>query len=287
MNKFVLAAFLFFVFSLGFFSYETQALEISEYNITFSIAADASVKEDIAIRFAAPLIASELNYIVLGEISDLTISNGLQSIDYTLEKTGNEYNVKFSAPEGTEKLIISFIARDLVFAKDNVYSFFTDLKPPASKTVNIAAFLPKGFAIYRNVVYPEDYQLLSDGERIYLKWEFGNPEELMISFKFQNTHSDYSLLIMAIMGFALIVIVAYLVAHYRKKMKCEFERGFSEDERKVLFILSREKRTMQNKIEKELRFSRAKMTRLVKKLEAKGLVEKERVGRTNRLFYKK
>ena len=44
---------------------------------------------------------------------------------------------------------------------------------------------------------------------------------------------------------------------------------------------------MQNKIEKELHFSRAKMTRLVKKLEAKGLVEKERIGRTNRLFYRK
>ncbi len=70
-------------------------------------------------------------------------------------------------------------------------------------------------------------------------------------------------------------------------MKHEFERGFSEDERRLLLILAKEKRIMQNKVGKELKFSRAKMTRLVKKLEAKGLVEKERVGRTNRLFYKK
>jgi uncharacterized membrane protein len=52
-------------------------------------------------------------------------------------------------------------------------------------------------------------------------------------------------------------------------------------------VLLKEKIIMQNKLEKQLGFSRAKMTRVVKKLEAKGLIEKERVGRTNRLFIKK
>jgi uncharacterized membrane protein len=269
------------------FSQGALALEITEYGINFSIMADASVVEKVYMTFASPLNASTLNYMVLGEISDLKISSNGVNIDYTLEKSGNEYNVKFTVPEGTDRLMISFTAKDLVFTNENIYSFFTSLKPPLSEKVGITAFLPRGFAIYREVVYPEGYEILTDGERIYLKWEMQSPENIMLSFKFYNTNSDYSLFMMAVMGAAFIVIVAYLVGHYRKKMKCEFERGFSEDERKVLFILSREKRIMQNKIEKELQFSRAKMTRLVKKLEAKGLVEKERIGRTNRLFFKK
>jgi uncharacterized membrane protein len=272
---------------LLFTAHGAQALDISEYNVAFSIMPDTSVRENISMTFRQPLNTSSLNYVVLGEISDLTITDGERNIDYTLEKTGDQYNVRFSAPGGTRMLEITFTARDLVFAGGSVYSFSTELKPPSPDTVNVYAYLPEGFAIYRDVVYPEGYETLTNGKKIYLKWSLERPQNIMLSFKFYNTHSDYSLAIAAAMGIALIIVIAYLVGHYRKKMKCEFERGFSEDERKVLFILSREKRVMQNKIEKELHFSRAKMTRLVKKLEAKGLVEKERIGRTNRLFYRK
>lgn len=264
-----------------------NALEISDYNITFEIMPDTSVMETVSMAFASPLNASSLNYVVLGEISGLSVSDGVNSIGYTLEKSGNEYNVRFVAPEGTGRLVIKFTANDLVFSSESVYSFSTSLKPPEANSVSIKAFLPAGFAIYRDVVYPEAHETLSDGERIYIEWKPEGGVETLVSFKFYNTHSDYSLLITAIMGIALIAVVVYLVGYYRKKVRKEFERGFSEDERKVLLILSKNRTCMQKKLEKELKFSRAKMTRVVKKLEAKGLVEKERVGRTNRLFFKK
>ena len=272
---------------LALAAHAANALDISDYNITFEIMPDTSVRESVSMAFASPLNASSLNYAVFGEISDLSVSDGVNIIPYTLEKTGDEYNVRFAAPEGTERLLIKFTANDLVFSSDNVYSFSTSLKPPEARSVSIKAFLPAGFAVYRDVIYPETHETLSDGERIYVQWEREGGVETLVSLKFYNTNSDYSLIVMAVMGFALVVIVAYLVGHYRKRMKHEFERGFSEDERRVLLILSQEKRIMQNKVGKELHFSRAKMTRLVKKLEAKGLVEKERIGRTNRLFYKK
>ncbi|MFH1237429.1 MAG: MarR family transcriptional regulator, partial [Candidatus Aenigmatarchaeota archaeon] len=188
---------------------------------------------------------------------------------------------------GTRTLSINFVAHDLVFAGNGIYSFSTSLKPPVTSVMNMRAYLPEGFAVYRDVIYPEGYELLSDGRRIYLSWALENPQNVMLSFKFYGTGSDYSLAVGIIISIVFIAVVTYLIGHYRKKMKSEFERGFSEDERKVLLILSQEKRIMQRKVEKELHFSRAKMTRLVKKLEAKGLVEKERIGRTNRLFYKK
>jgi uncharacterized membrane protein len=277
----IILVFIFFVTS------SASALEISEYNVTFVIMPDTSVRENVSMAFRQPINASSLNYMVLGEISGLQVTDGERNIEYVLEKTDTQNNARFVVPEGTRRLEISFTAHDLVFRGENVYSFSAGLTPPASDSVNVYAYLPEGFAIYRNVIYPQGYETLTDGKIIYLKWAMEKPESIMVSFKFYNTNSDYSLAVTALMGIALVVVVAYLVGHYRKKMKSEFERGFSEDERKVLFILSREKRVMQNKIEKELHFSRAKMTRLVKKLEAKGLVEKERVGRTNRLFYKK
>lgn len=278
----------FFVLFLALFILPSaHALEISEYNISFDILANGYVNERVSMVFAGKLSGNTLNYVVLGDISDLRISSDGENIDYVLEKSGNEYNVKFVVTEGTERLQITFIPKDLVFAKDNIYSFFASLQPLGSEGVNIIAFLPKGFAIYRDVVYPVGYETLTDGERIYLKWGFSNPEDIMISFKFYNTHSDYSLAILIVMALAVIVIAGYLITHYRKKVKREFLRGFTEDERKVLKALSERKVCMQKKLEKEFGFSRAKMTRVVKKLEGKGLVEKERIGRTNRLFFKK
>ncbi len=264
-----------------------HALQIQDYSIVFDIQSDTSVREYINITFEGPLNQSTLNYIIVGDFLDLRIKSGEENIDYVLEKSGNEHNVRFVVPKGTQILQINFIAKDLVFAKENIYSLFASLQPPSSHNVNVIAFLPKGFAVYRDVVYPVGYEILTDGERIYLKWNFSNPEDIMISFKFYNTHSDYSLAIMIVMGLAIIVLAVYLVTHYRKKVESEFLKGFSEDERKVLSILSERKVCMQNKIERELGFSRAKMTRVVKKLEGKDLLEKERIGRTNRLFFKK
>jgi uncharacterized membrane protein len=264
-----------------------HALEIPEYNITFDILANGQVKEDVSMVFAGKLNASTLNYIVLGDISDLRISSEGKNIDYILEKTGNENNVKFPVPDGTETLRISFTARDLVFAKDQIYSFSTDLQPPSPENVDVIALLPKGFGIYRDVVHPEGYETLTDGERIYLRWVFENPEDILISFKFYNTHSDYSLAITVVMVMVIVFVAGYLTMHYRRKVRREFMRGFTEDERKVLKALSQRNVCMQKNLEKQFGFSRAKMTRIVKGLENKGLLEKERVGRTNRLFYRK
>jgi uncharacterized membrane protein len=63
--------------------------------------------------------------------------------------------------------------------------------------------------------------------------------------------------------------------------------GFFDDEKLVVKYLQKNNPAYQNKVGKEFKFSRAKMTRIVKKLEHRGLVKKERRGRTNRLEWKR
>jgi len=286
MKQFAVA--LAFVLSVTILTPSAHSLEISEYNITFDILPNGFVKEDIFMEFSEPLNESTLNYVVLGEIYDLRIRGSEEeNVDYILEKKGNERTVKFAVPKNTKTLHIDFVAKDLVFTRDSIHGFFASLQPPRARNVRIEIFLPKGFAVYRDVIYPEGYETLTDGERIYLRWEFERPEEFMISFKFYSIYTDYSLAIFVVMVFSLLAVTAYLVSYYRKRVKGEFLRGFSEDEIKVLNILSERKVCMQNRLEKELGFSRAKMTRIVKRLEGKGLLEKEKVGRTNRIYWKR
>ena len=228
-----------------------------------------------------------MNYVILGDISNITISNDRGIIDHIIEKKGAEHNVKFTVPEGTKNLKILFKANDLIFANENIYSFSTELQPPLSGNAKIVALLPSGFSIYRDVVFPDYYEALTDGERIYLKWDITGKEDVMLSFKFHSTRNDYSLIVLVMVVMFFGAVFSYVVTYYKRKVKNEFMKGFTEDEKKVICHLSVKNVCMQKKIEKEFGFSRAKMTRIVKSLESKGLVEKEKVGRTNRIFYKK
>ncbi len=65
---------------LALAAHAASALDISDYNITFEIMPDTSVHESVSMAFASALNASSLNYAVLGEISDLSVSDGVNSI---------------------------------------------------------------------------------------------------------------------------------------------------------------------------------------------------------------
>lgn len=265
------------------------ALQIQNYDINFDIQSDSSVRESLNITFRETLDQTTLNYIIVGDFSDLKITNGNKQLDYNVTKTDNEYSINFLIPAGTKRLNIGFVSKDLVFQKDNVYQFFTNFRPPKeTEVVNIQVSLPPGFILYRDMFSPENAEKLTDGEKIYFTWSFVNrTEEIPISVKFQGSYKTYDWILYVVVIIVLLMILLYSFSHYRKKAKKEFLKGFFEDEKKVVEILTREGVAYQNKIEKELKFSRAKMTRIVKKLEAKDLVTKERVGRTNRIYWKK
>ncbi|MEM5871791.1 MAG: MarR family transcriptional regulator [Candidatus Aenigmatarchaeota archaeon] len=270
-----------------FIANNSTALKISEYNVSFYIQPNMDVEEKISIKLENSFSSTSVTYATLGDISNIKIYLDGKEVNYNLTKSGSDTIIIFVIEEGVKNVEINFVTKDIVFIRDNLYMFSTELKPSQAEVYNIYVYLPKGYSLYREVIYPENYQILTDGEKIFIKWVLQNKNPIFLSFKFYRSIEDYSLITGLFLTCGFLIAIAYLVGYYKKKVKEEFQRGFTEDERKVLFILSRDKIVMQKKIEKELGFSRAKMTRIVKKLEAKGLIEKERVGRTNRIFYKR
>ncbi len=268
------------------FSHLTKAYEIQEYNLEFSISQNLIVNELLEITFSESLNQTELSYITTGEISNLKINNSLKELDYTIKKIGEENKISFTIPNGTKKLFISFTTKDLIFSHENVFQFFTIFKPPQTlEKFSISIALPEGFVIYRNMISPDNVKIESDGKRIYLKWNFENwKDEIPISIQFYNPYKmELIFLFIPISIFLILIITNY----YRHKVRKEFLKGFSEDEKKLINILMKRKVAYQNKLEKELKFSRAKMTRICKKLETKKLIERKKIGRTNKIFWKK
>jgi hypothetical protein len=265
----------------------SSALEISSYNIDFHILGSGSVHEEIVIDFSQAFSQSSANNFKAGDISEIQVSNENGDLQYVTSVASGQTTVEFTIPQGTKKLFIEFTAKDLVFENSGISQFFINFRPPGSERLFINVYLTPGSMLYRDMIFPSDAERMTDGQNIWFSWQFTNrTDQIPISIKYYRNQSDYEW-IAAGLGLIFTAVIIYLIFHQRKKVRHEFFRGFSEDETRVIKILMKLGVTYQNKVEKELKFSRAKMTRIMKKLEAKGLITKEQVGRTNKIFWKK
>jgi uncharacterized membrane protein len=71
-----------------------------------------------------------------------------------------------------------------------------------------------------------------------------------------------------------------------KRARKEFLRGFRKEDQQVIIYLQKHKSVWQNQLQREFSLSRAGTTRLVKRLEERGIITKENFGRTNKIHLK-
>jgi len=123
----------------------------------------------------------------------------------------------------------------------------------------------------------------SDGRQIYIKWTLEKPklgESLDISVMYekigpaQETIVVFSIALVVIA--ALVFVFLFMRRDYRRIMPV-----LTESERRVMKIVLKEKKVDQRKVVKDTDFSKAKVSRIIKDLEGRGLVERIRKGRTN------
>lgn len=280
MRKFII------LFILLLFLQPVYSADIQLYSLSFKIQQDLTVEEELKIIFSEPLNQTTLNYLIVGEFSDLKINNTLSILNYYIENVDGKYNIKFFIPNGTQQIYISFKPENIVSSNNGINEFFTSLQPPPAKRIHIDVWLPEGYAIYNNIFIPSYGEKKTDGKNIYVSWRFDDEkEEIPLLIRFYNpTQKTQTFVFITLVAVAILLPISILL--FRRRIKEEFFKGFSEDERKTIEILMKRKFVYQNKLEKELHFSRAKMTRIMKKLEEKNLVKREKSGRTNKIIWK-
>ncbi|MBI2676061.1 MAG: MarR family transcriptional regulator [Candidatus Aenigmarchaeota archaeon] len=262
------------------------AEEISLYSVKYSVQEDLSVHETIRITYASPFQSGESTYIILGDFSGLEIKADGRQIAYSVKDYGDSKKVEFAVPKGAESLLIGFQTKELVFRNENAYSFQAYFNPPDNVgLLKIEIELPEGYSLYRNFVSPENSSIVSDGKKIKFLWNFSRKTgEIPVSLAFYPSGKIYYPLFYIIILFALIVIFL-LIFYFRKRVKEEFLAGFTEEEKKVIEHLKENKTVYQDKISKQFGFTRAKTTRMMKRFEEKGLIEKLPVGRKNKVTW--
>jgi len=262
-----------FLLILIFLSTGIYCENIKDYSINFDMQNDFSVIENITIKFDSP-VNKELNYMFSGY--DISVSDENGKLDYIFDE-----NIIKIFPRNSTELIISFHSNDLVY-KNEFLLFFTQFSTEFSiEKLNIEVKLPEGYVVSQTSGITG-----SDGKRITVKWNFENvkpKEEKTLSIRFEKLEKTDIVFPLVI---AFVIIIFFLIRYYKKREHEKFLMGFSEDERKVIEILKEKKEIYQNKIEKDLHFSRAKMTRIVAKLQEKKLIDKKKKGRTNKIIWK-
>ncbi len=251
-------------------------------NITFDIQEDLKLRQGMKYMYDLPL-KGEFNFLMSGEAGDIQVSNGSSDIRFSVDKKNASELLKVFIDEPTKSVAISFTVEDAVFKRGNVYHFFHEIQNETVQKINARVIIPENYRLHQNYM-PGGGELDTDGERIMIVWTgLNTTEPIVFSVKMAKQGSQ-ALVYLGIGAFAVMMaFIAFLSFYYHGKTERAMLKGFRDDEQKAISYIHQYSKVLQKDLQREFSFSRAKSTRIIKKLEEKGLVRKEGFGRTNRI----
>ena len=223
---------------------------------------------------------------------------------YTLE--GNVLNVT------GKDIVISYITEKVIDISKSDYFFTHKIIFPVKVNSSIVKLdLKEGFVVDKEDIYPKGASVETDGHSIIIEWNLGQMDKgdnVALFVKFNDARSSSlfwyvfpivisSIIIIVGIGFVIFLIrkneARVLKLRKKVKMKEETEEDYisylMESEKSVVKELqkSERKEAWQKQLQIATGFSKAKMSRVVRNLESRGIVEKIPMGNTNKVKLKK
>ncbi|UCG95845.1 MAG: MarR family transcriptional regulator [archaeon] len=204
--------------------------------------------------------------------------------------------------EGGRALNMKFFTPDTLIEIEDKLVFEANVKTPQDvEKMVIKAVLEKGYVLIEEpeepttlVPYsPTDGIEGSDGRRIFIEWEregVKRGEGIDVSVVYESIgppeREDQNLVFLLI-GI-LILVIAILVGLGSRKRETVDLSLLKGDEKRVMDVVKeRGGMCKQRHVVRETDFSKAKVSRLVKDLEERGLIETEKAGRSKKIYLKR
>lgn len=295
MNK--LPFFLILILSLLIFPNVVSASYIDIQKTTIDLK-DTGVAHIVSSITYNELVSIEFPYTVFGKVTGFSArdSEGLLNCSFMQQSYGGTYSCKPNSKKTDNYVVVfEFDAQNLVVPAANAYAFsYVSGVSEPMKRFELLLTLPEGTGLVQDAVfkpYPEA-TVGSTGRRMTLFWVLNSPE-LGKTYTFTATYERIGQVINYYGNYSRYIAVFFAVAFsfvlwrywvYRKTNLGAVISVLKDDEKKVFDIILQSKgKCKQNTIVQETNFSKAKVSRILMDLEARGLVEKVRVGRTNRI----
>lgn len=275
----------------------TVHASLSEWNVDISVNDDGSNDWNVTLTYNETVTQSD--YFVLSQISDLQVyADNVPITCQVSEEIGSSIVCRNIAANVVEykfhtKKFVENLQKLLIFR----YPFaMTELVDKFH--VNLA--LPQGTAIVEESKlgttglrpFEPDYgREGSDGRRIFISWTVDKPhlgETINIYAIYENIGFDPFTTFAIILALIVIAFISILYYITKKRKIQDILPVLNDSERRVMEILLREKGEVdQRVIVKDTDFSKAKVSRIINELMARGLLEKLSKGRKNLIKLKK
>lgn len=276
------------------------ATPLEYYETVADLGAESSEFTFLFLFETAP--DGSLEYVMPFAIKDMGTS-----ANFGEYKCNYETRTKFSrifcdfsnVSEGGRALNIKFSSEEAVNNLGEMISFNADIRTPQDvKRMVVKAVLKEGFILIKepegttNVVpySPKEGKEGSDGRKIFVEWErleVKRGEGIDVSVNYEKIASvvqtDQNIVFLFIGILILVIAIAVGLGGREKK---EMDTSILKQDEKKVFEIINEKGGMckQRVIVAETDFSKAKVSRLIKDLEERGLIRTEKSGRSKKIY---
>lgn len=287
MKQLQIVSFLLAIVSLAGLGYA----QLAYYSIDSVLSDDGTADIKLTMTFKEPV--SKFNTTIIGRVSGFTASSNSGPVNCdVIVKGATSINCNFNLTKEKRTVTLGYKTPDFIKQLEDKFFFSNDFSinediDRAFATVR----LPNRMAVVKGgkISFPESVDILSEGNVVI--WSLNgitSSQGLKIEVLYERLPPPFleQLSISKIMIFALIVggVIAFLLLRYMKKSEQLVLSVLDEFERKVIEIISTNQGEVnQRKVVQETNLSKAKVSRVVKSLAQRGLIEVQRLGRTNKL----
>ena len=263
------------------------AADIDTYSLDYTIISDKiSVKTTIEFqefqnnlelilpRDAKAIEVKELNFETI-ELSD--------SIKLIIQN--QEFN----------KVELQYITESLV-EKSTDYFFITDLSNIEANNINIKLTLPEKATLKYPLtsnqasIIPSTSKVTTDGKSIMIKWDKSDLISKTLLVIYNQEETNYNLLFILIP--ILLIALLFFIKLKPKQIKAtptekDITKNLFEEEKKIVEVLLENKEGIwQKQLQLKTGLTKVKLSRKIRNLEEKGVLEKIPYGNTNKIRLK-
>jgi predicted transcriptional regulator len=270
--------------------------EIQFYSIDVRLNDQGRSFVHLTMTFKNP--ETQYSFKVLGRVENFNATSNSGRPDCNVSISGtSEIACNMNLTDTQKELELMFETDDFVKTLDNQLYFSGDLSPrtyvaDASATLR----LPSGFLLVGEDVSSSILTFANNasahivGDSIIINWKLAGIKPAD-SLKFEVLYEQITappwfelrLRYFVLFGAVFAVVVGFIIVRYMRRSENLVLSVLDEYERKIIGIISNQGEVKQKRIVELTELSKAKVSRVIKSLADRGLVDIERTGRTNKV----
>jgi len=266
----------------------TVLAQLQYYGIDLRLDEKGKSLVKLTFTFAQPEKA--FNFTILGRADDLRASSIAGLVNCSVVVYGVSY-VNCDLPLTQEKRTVEMAFETEDFTKQLGKKFLFSADFSLNQKIDQFYFsltLPEGMALSdeQRLSFSENATKVSDGRHIIVIWKLNNINDQPLVFQvlYEPVLKPSSLVWYFIGGILVISAAAFFIIKKIRKPQEVILSVLDDYERNVIKTIAQAGGEInQRKVVQQTNLSKAKVSRVVKSLEERGLIEVERLGRTNKL----